>query len=199
MRDVATWSSLSQEQRDDRTLRPHILIKISLVSLLSFVSLIYITRKSLEHATLKCTLLTFSNINTRTPTLEHRYTPYCLEQKCYQDPEIEHLVNSTSLCEGTESRQSCDFTCEDGYTPSGPANCLKGEWGDGATCLAQCFDNPIMPGLEANITHCAGTFFLSSFSLSFSLSIVCTNLTYSYFFFFEQIKTPQRHHGKRVT
>ena len=72
MRDAATWSSLSQEQRDDRTLRPHILIKISLVSLLSFVHS-FISQENHSNTQRSNAHLTFSSINTQTPTLEHRY------------------------------------------------------------------------------------------------------------------------------
>jgi len=87
------------------------------------------------------------------------YTPRCLESPCLVDPQIDHLDENASLCESTESRESCSFTCEQGFTPTVPAECVLGEWVnlDSAHCVAKCFDNPIMPGLVENITHCANT------------------------------------------
>ena len=51
----------------------HAFTRLSIVSLLSFVSLIYIRRKSFEHASLKCTLKCFVKLNSRF-ALEHRYS-----------------------------------------------------------------------------------------------------------------------------
>ena len=41
------------------------------------------------------------------------YVPYCVEQKCYIDPDIDNIDGNASLCENTESRSSCAFTCQD--------------------------------------------------------------------------------------
>ena len=54
-----TWCSSAKRENS----LSHVFTRMSIVSLLSFVSLIHIRRKSLEHATLKCTLKCYATNN----------------------------------------------------------------------------------------------------------------------------------------
>ena len=82
----------------------------------------------------------------------------CFEDPCPAEPPVENLTTLTSAsCANTQSRQNCSFVCADGYSASGPATCILGEWHtNGHSCLENACDTS-EPQIEHLVSSCVGT------------------------------------------
>jgi len=65
----------------------------------------------------------------------------CTPSPCVGAPDISNVVSNS--CTSTSSGSSCAFSCAQGYTPSGNASCLLGEFQAGVTCNPNpCLGDP---------------------------------------------------------
>ena len=80
----------------------------------------------------------------------------CFEDPCSNEPPVLNL-SSTYSCLNTPSRHNCSFVCSQGYTASGPATCILGEWNtNGHSCLENSCDIS-EPSIEHLVSSCVGT------------------------------------------
>ena len=79
----------------------------------------------------------------------------CFEDPCPAEPPVENLTTLASAsCANTPSRESCSFVCAEGYTSSGPATCILGEWyTNGHSCLENSC-NTSEPQIEHLVSSC---------------------------------------------
>jgi len=131
-----------------------------------------ISEPSIEHKTSTCGVLahgqncTFScapGYAASGPVMclagNHFTSPTCDPLPCSNNPEIiYHMNSSSSLCENTESNNTCAFQCDEGFSPSSEIKCYLGQWVEGPTCEENpCTSNPIVEYLDNNITSCTNT------------------------------------------
>ena len=80
----------------------------------------------------------------------------CTPSACVGVPDISNVVSTS--CVSTASGSSCAFECDAGYTASGTASCLLGEFQAGVSCNANsCVFNPSIANLDTTSTSCSGT------------------------------------------
>jgi len=61
---------------------------------------------------------------------------FCQEAKCGA-PAAADYIGSARRCQGTASRQWCEYDCPDGRVLSSPLYCLRGKWVNEATATCQ--------------------------------------------------------------
>ena len=121
-------------------------------------------------------------MHTRTPTLEHRYSPgykcvcmdggasaestinsvnsNCSPQACENNPDVDNAASFVG-CENATSGSTCVVKCADGYEGDQDyAKCVDSEWISKPTCVQKTCSSDDLPAVEnaiyLNIESCNG-------------------------------------------